>query len=185
MNSRLARKILEARGWELLGTVCPDRNAIILEAPHTSMMDFVVGYIFYSAMGGKLSVIAKKELFFWPLGPILRALGCHPINRQSPARMVISTIEELKKDHGKPFHLLICPEGTRNATADWKTGYHTLATKAKVPVYLAKIDYGHKKLGIFKKHEILPDAKEDIEAIKAIYRAENIIARHPDQYTTE
>lgn len=185
MNRKLAQGLLKAAGWECIGEVAPERNVVILEAPHTSMWDFVVGYLYYESMGGHLSVMAKKELFFWPLKYLLRALGCFPIDRRSPARTILSVVHELETNKDRKYHMVLCPEGTRNPISRWKTGYHLIATRANVPVYLSIIDYGKKKVGIFRKFELSGDAAQDTARIQRIYAEMAPVARHPENFITE
>lgn len=57
------------------------KNAVIIEAPHTSMWDFVIGRAGLWVLGIKCHFLIKKELFFFPLGLVLRSLGAVPVNR--------------------------------------------------------------------------------------------------------
>lgn len=182
MKPALAKKLLSLMGWTTIGEVVPERNAVILEAPHTSIWDFVIGYLYYQSKGEKLIIMVKKEFFFWPLGSLLKALGCFPIDRKSPARSVIATVNELKKDHGRNFHMAMCPEGTRKAIAEWKTGYHTIASKSGAPLYLSMVDWGHKKVGIFGRYELTGNAREDTAKIQTIYRQQNVSGKHPENF---
>lgn len=184
MNTKLAAKLLKAGGWTLLGTEQPEeKSLVILMAPHTSIWDFVWGYLYYESIGEKhLRTVVKKEFFFWPLGRLLRALGCVPVDRKSPARMVIGTISALTDPNEPNFHMVICPEGTRKAVAQWKTGYHTIASKAGVPVYLSTVDYGSRRIGIFQKFTLSGDAREDTRQIQRIYSEKRFQAKYPEDY---
>lgn len=185
MNSKLAQMLLKTAGWQTIGDVAPEKNVVILEAPHTSMMDFVIGYLYYESLGGHLKVMAKKELFWWPLGHLLKALGCFPIDRRSPARTILSVVHAMEHNTSDNFHMVLCPEGTRKAVSRWKTGYHTIASKAEVPVYLSVIDYGRKQVGIFSKFTLSDDANADTRRIQKIYAEHKPVPRHPENFKTE
>lgn len=185
MNRKLAQRLLKAAGWETIGEVAPEKNVVILEAPHTSMVDFVIGYLYYESLGGHLKIMAKKELFWWPLGCLLKAMGCFPIDRRSPARTILSVVHAMEHNDSGNFHMVLCPEGTRKPISRWKTGYHTIATKAGVPVYLSVIDYGKKRVGIFRKVELSDNAAEDTRRIQSIYAEMAPVGRHPENFKTE
>ena len=182
---RFSKFILKVLGWETVGSAVQEQKCIILEAPHTSMLDFFIGYWYYRSVGGRLTIMAKKELFFFPLNLILKALGVFPIDRANPTSTVRDTIQKLKDQDCKTFHLLMCPEGTRKAVHRWKTGYHTIARATDMPVYLAFIDWGHKKVGIATKVELTDDARADTDRIQKMYEEMDLIPRHPEGYATK
>jgi len=74
--------------------------------------------------------LAKKELFKWPLGSILKSVGTIPVNRQEKDPNTTNTAEEYL-NQGKV--LVIMPEGTRNRTDElllpFKFGSVSLAKK--------------------------------------------------------
>lgn len=184
MSPKLAKFILEKTGWTLIGEPAPERCCIYLEAPHTSIWDFLIGYLYYRARGHKLRVMIKQEAFFFPIGNLLRALGGFPINRKNPQKTIMSIVHEMESDVTKPFHLAICPEGTRRPVKKWKTGYHTIATQANIPVYITIVDWGHKKTGIVCKAELTGNARADTDRIQQIYEDLKPIALHPKNFVT-
>lgn len=184
MSPKLAKFILEKTGWTLIGEPAPERCCIYLEAPHTSIWDFLIGYLYYRAKGHKLRVMIKQEAFFFPVGNLLRALGGFPINRKNPQKTIMSIVHEMESDVTKPFHLAICPEGTRRPVKKWKTGYHTIATQANIPVYITIVDWGHKKTGIVCKAELTGNARADTDRIQQIYEDLKPIALHPKNFVT-
>lgn len=184
MSPKLAKFILEKTGWTLIGEPAPERCCIYLEAPHTSIWDFLIGYLYYRARGHKLRVMIKQEAFFFPVGNLLRALGGFPINRKNPQKTIMSIVHEMESDVTKPFHLAICPEGTRRPVKKWKTGYHTIATQANIPVYITIVDWGHKKTGIVCKAELTGNARADTDRIQQIYEDLKPIALHPKNFVT-
>lgn len=184
MSPKFAKFILEKTGWTLIGEPAPERCCIYLEAPHTSIWDFLIGYLYYRARGNKLRVMIKKEAFFFPLGNILRALGGFPIDRKNPQKAIMNIVHEMEADETKSFHLAICPEGTRKPVKKWKTGYHTIATQANIPVYITIVDWGHKKTGIVCKAPLTGNARADTDRIQQIYEDLKPIGKHPQNFVT-
>jgi 1-acyl-sn-glycerol-3-phosphate acyltransferase len=83
------------------------------------------------------------------------------------------------------MHLALTPEGTRERTKNWKAGFHTIATNAKVPVYLGSFDWGTKVVTIGNRFELTDDPKADINRMKDFYREKGVKGKFPDQFTTE
>lgn len=189
MSSRFCAFLLKkVMGWTMVGdSVFPERNCIALEAPHTSIWDFVIGYLYYRALGGHLRTMIKKEAFFFPFSLFLRALGGFPIDRSHPQKLIMSIVDEMRNsgETGKPFHLAMCPEGTRKAVHKWKTGYHSIATAAGVPVYITFIDWKEKRVGVWGKVELTDDARADTDRIQQIYEDMHLTGLHPEGYATK
>lgn len=177
--------MLKLGGWESIGEMAPEKHCIYLEAPHTSIWDFAIGYWYYRAKGGKLTVMIKKEAFFFPFGPILKALGGFPIDRKNPQATIRELIKEMEKPDGRPIHLAICPEGTRKPVKKWKTGYHLIARAAGIPVYVTIVDWGHRKTGVVQKVELTDDARADTDRIQKIYADLGVIGKHPEKFVTQ
>lgn len=175
--------LLKKMGWTTVGGPCPDKKAIILGVPHTSAMDFVVSYLFYTQFdAGKARVMIKKSFFFWPMGILLRKLGGVPTDRSNAAAMVKGLIDEMEKED--TFILAIAPEGTRKRSKRWKTGYHTIAKAVNCPVYLGFFDWGKKRVGCGEKIELTDDARADTDRIQAIYETMNLVGKYPQNYIT-
>jgi 1-acyl-sn-glycerol-3-phosphate acyltransferase len=175
--------MLKLLGWKTIGGVAAEPKCIIIGIPHTSAWDFVISWLFYTSIGGRASVLIKKEFFFWPLGFFLRKMGGVPIDRSKGANVVRQTIHFFnERDH---MHLAMTPEGTRKRTKNWKAGFHTIATMANVSVYLGSFDWGRKEITIGNKFELTDDSKEDIKRMKDFYREKGVIGKHPEKFTTE
>lgn len=171
--------------WTIVGSPAPEDKVIYLAAPHTSIWDFLMGYMYYRALGGHLRTMIKKESFIPPLSWILRAMGGFPIDRGTPQKVLMGIIHEMNKlKPGEKFHLVICPEGTRKAVRKWKTGYHTIATETGIPVYLTFFDYKTKHIGIMEKFPLTDNARKDTDGIQAYYESKNITPLHPEGYAT-
>lgn len=175
--------LLKRMGWTAVGGPAEDRVCILLGAPHTSIMDFVISYLYYRSLGEKARCLVKKDLFFWPLGILLRKMGGVPVDRKHPAQCVKKMIDDMR-DSKERFHLAIAPEGTRKPVARWKTGYHTIARTIGCPVYLAYFDWGTKRVGIGRSFTLTDDARRDTAEIQKIYEDMHLVGKHPEKYIT-
>lgn len=155
------------------------KKLVILEAPHTSNLDYFIGMMFIYAAGVKVNVVIKKEAFFPPFGGLLKKAGGVPIDRSSSSSKV-EAIANLFKER-TTLNLGITPEGTRSLSKKWKKGFYYIALKAKVPILLSSIDY-QKKEGHFGT-VIFPsgDFEKDFEKIESFYKG--VHARYPEKYS--
>ena len=178
--AKFCGKLLRRMGWESIGGPMKEKKAIVLGVPHTSVWDFLVSYLFYTQFGKVAHIMIKKEFFFWPLGPILRACGAVPVDRDSAASMVRSLIHEM--DQADEFHLAIAPEGTRKAVKRWKTGFHLIARETGATVYVGYYDWGRKRISVGEPFELTDDPKADMQRIYDIYRPMGIQGLHKDGF---
>ena len=178
--AKFCGKLLRRMGWESIGGPMKEKKAIVLGVPHTSVWDFLVSYLFYTQFGKVAHIMIKKEFFFWPLGPILRACGAVPVDRESAASMVRSLIHEM--DQADEFHLAIAPEGTRKAVKRWKTGFHLIARETGATVYVGYYDWGRKRISVGEPIELTDDPKADMQRIYDIYRPMGIQGKHKDGF---
>ena len=65
--------ILKLFGWKIKGSIPEDiKKLVLIVAPHTSNIDFIIGKIASFYFNRKLQILIKKELFFFPLNIILK-----------------------------------------------------------------------------------------------------------------
>jgi len=175
--------ILKLAGWKSIGEAVAENKCIFAGVPHTSAWDFVIAWIYYKSLGGRASVLIKKEFFFWPVGYLLKKMGGIPIDRSKGANVVRQAIRLFsEREH---LHLAITPEGTRKRNKRWKAGFHIIARTANVPVYPVTFDWGRKELTIWDKFELTGDQEKDIQRLKDFFREKGIEGKHPGQFTTE
>lgn len=184
MWTNICKHLLKWLGWTVDGEAAPERVCVILGVPHTCIGDFLISYIFYRSLGHKARIMIKKEFFFWPVGPILKALGCIPVDRSNGATVVRSVISAVESTEGE-FHLCIAPEGTRKPVHKWKMGYHMIARALDCPVYLGYFNWTTKHISIGEKFELTDNSRGDTDAIQAKYESMNLGAKHPELYVTK
>jgi len=176
---KFAKFILKLFGWKTTGTFPVQyKKLVILEAPHTSNLDYFIGMMCIYSIGVKVNVIIKKESFFWPFSGLLKKAGGIPIDRKSSSNKVDAIASLIKNQDS--INLSITPEGTRSLSTNWKKGYYYIALKAGVPILLTSIDYKN-KIGNFGPL-IFPtgDYEKDFKKIEKYYKG--ITARYPEKF---
>ena len=79
----LALKLFQVLGWKLVGDIPQDiKKAVIVVAPHTSNWDGFYGLLFCFVKQLPIKFAIKKEVMFFPVGPILKWMGAIPIDRK-------------------------------------------------------------------------------------------------------
>jgi len=118
--------------WEVTGREqVPRRGGVLIIANHTSYADPpIVG----AAFPRPVNFMAKSELFFFPLGPIIRRTHAFPVRRGAGDRAALRTAVRMLRE-GKA--LLIFPEGKRSPSGrliEFEQGaaYVALASGAQV-----------------------------------------------------
>jgi hypothetical protein len=78
------------------------------------------------------------------------------------------------------LHLAISPEGTRDANANWKTGFWHIAKSAGVPMLIAVLDFGTREMRF--EGPMMPgeDIGADMAEIVAHYR--DAEGKHPEKF---
>jgi len=177
--SFIARLILRLLGWNIYSRLTEDhRKAVIIMAPHTSNLDFVIGRLGFYVYGIQPKILIKKEAFSPMIGPLLRWLGGIPVDRTQSRNTVKKITQEFRKhDH---FYLLITPEGTRRRVERWKKGFYFIALTAKVPIILGFLDYRKKEGGFGKVLHPSGDFEADFKVIEDFYRDKH--PRHPEKF---
>jgi 1-acyl-sn-glycerol-3-phosphate acyltransferase len=129
---------LRARGLEHV----PRTGGLVLAANHWSNFDpWPLGVPLFP--GRFLRFMAKSELFWFPLGAIIRAGGGFRVRRGERDEAAVSTAVELARDG---HAIVMFPEGTRRRKglrkkheARWHTGAARIALEARVPLVPAGI----------------------------------------------
>jgi len=164
----VAKSVFKIFNWEIVGEIPKAKKYVMVIAPHTSLLDVPIGKMYNWLVDMKVSLMIKKEFFFFPMGALLRKWGGIPINRNYPGGIVQQMADKFEET--EELIVSLTPEGTRSPNPNWKTGFHRIATAANVPVYLTLIDFKSKKIGFIGEHKLTGDIKVDIDAIKERYR---------------
>ncbi|WP_345162386.1 lysophospholipid acyltransferase family protein [Nibribacter koreensis] len=174
----LAQSIFKLSGWTLKGGMPPGvKKAIMVAAPHTSNWDFIYARAAFYLMGVPVKITIKKEAFFFPMGPILKALGAIPVDRKKNNNLVAAMVDLFKQRD--ELVMLVTPEGTRKYQPRWKKGFYYTALGAGVPIVMGYLDYAKKEAGIGPMIQPTGDFDADMEKILNFYRT--VTAKYPSQ----
>jgi 1-acyl-sn-glycerol-3-phosphate acyltransferase len=169
--------VLKLLGWKIVGSLPENIKYLVVVAPHTSNWDLVIGLFGRFAVGVRICFLAKKQVFFFPLGILLRAVGGIAIDR-SKSNNTVETVASLFKDK-EQLALAITPEGTRSPVTRWKEGFYHIACKAKVPIVMIGIDYGTKEIKIIAPFIPSGDITQDFPIFLQFFRT--IKGRYPKE----
>jgi 1-acyl-sn-glycerol-3-phosphate acyltransferase len=175
---KLMAFILKLFGWKIDQKV-PDglKKAVVVMGPHTSNWDFVIGKMSFMNYKIKGRYLIKKELFFPPLGWILKAMGGIPVDRKSKNNFTDQAVEYFSNNES--MYMVFTPEGTRKYNANWKKGFYFIAVKAQVPILIGYMDYERKIGGFHSVFHPTGDVDGDILHIKTILS--NYKGRFPEK----
>jgi 1-acyl-sn-glycerol-3-phosphate acyltransferase len=157
---------LRLLGWTLEIAPLPPRGVVIVY-PHTSNWDFVVGYLAKVAGGVRVRWVGKASLFRWPLGALFRRMGGIPVERGARSGVIGALAEEYAR-HDRLW-IALAPEGTRAFTDHWKSGFYHLALAARVPLGLASLDWGRRRIALRTLLEPSGDVAADLARIREAY----------------
>jgi 1-acyl-sn-glycerol-3-phosphate acyltransferase len=168
-GSRLALWCLRRAGWQLDFDGLPARQGVIAVYPHTSNWDFIVGIFAKWAMGLSVTIWGKDSLFRIPLfGPWLRWMGGVPVNRSAPGGIVADMARQLRqaRERDEFMWLVVAPEGTRAHGPGWRSGFYRVAVSAQVPLALAHLDFGRRRVGVHSCLQLSGDPDLDFAEIE-------------------
>lgn len=160
--------LLKRFGWKIDEHVPTGvKKAVVVMGPHTSNWDFVIGKIAFGHYKVNAKFLIKKDLFFFPLGPILKAMGGVPVDRKKSNNNITEQAVKYLNEADKCF-MVFTPEGTRSYQPKWKRGFYYIAQQANVPIYIGYIDYKKKIGGFHSLFVPTGDVEADIKYLKNI-----------------
>lgn len=182
MIKNICKKILFSWwGWSYHVTEPTPEKCIICIAPHTSNWDFLIGKLYYTAMGRTSNFLMKKEWFKGPLGNLFRKMGGIPVERSKHTSLTDQLAEQAKMSNH--FSLAVTPEGTRSKVETWKRGFYYIALKANLPILLYALDYSQKKIVCTRTIHPSGNVDEDMRSIMQYYA--QFQGKHPEKFTIE
>ena len=164
----LGKAYLRCFGWRFEGRFPDEVRHVTIVAPHTSNWDFFLGIAVLFATDLKLHWLGKHTIFRWPVKGLLTRLGGIPVNR-SAAHGVVG--ESTAIFEGRDAMMLaLAPEGTRKGPSRWRSGFHAIATGAKVPIFPVAFDYVPKLIRLMPVFHPTGDFGVDLPAIQALFK---------------
>lgn len=165
----IGRTALQLGGWRMVGEFPDVQKLVLIVVPHSSNWDGIWGFAVKLAMGLELKVLGKHQLFWWPLGPLLRRMGVIAVDRRAASGVVAQVAAMIRNTDG-PIWFALAPEGTRKLVERWKPGFWKIAHQAGVPVLPAYFHYPDKVIGIGPPLMPSGDMNADIARLRAWYR---------------
>lgn len=174
----IASYLLKIAGWRTVGHIPDIPQAVVLALPHTSNVDGIYAIPSLFALDLKISIMGKHTLFKVPvLAQLLNWIGVIPIDRDNKGSVLQANIDKFKT--GEPLFLGLSPEGTREYTKKWKTGFYYLALGANVPILPVALDYKTKEIRFLSLIHPTGDIEADLPKICTQYYG--VIPRHPER----
>lgn len=175
LKRRLSKWILSITGWKISDNLPDLDKMVVVVAPHTSNWDFLYGRCYAYIQRIHPNYMIKSELFFWPLGWLLKRNGGIPVYRKSGKNSVEQMVELIQKR--EKIILGIAPEGTRKRVEKWKTGFYYIAKEANIPLALVYLDYQRKEMGCMQIMNVSGNFEQDMSKIEQLYK--NKVAHTP------
>jgi 1-acyl-sn-glycerol-3-phosphate acyltransferase len=174
----ISRVCLRIAGWESEGGRPIESKYVLIAAPHTSNWDLPFMMFLAWAYEMRISWMGKHVLFGWPQGILMRWLGGVPIDRRRSNNLV-NQMADLFNERDELI-LVVPAEGTRSYTANWKSGFYHIASKARVPIVMGYLDFDRKRGGFGPG--LLPsgDLRTDMDQIRMFYSDK--LGKHPDLF---
>jgi hypothetical protein len=167
-GSLINRAILRLIGWKLVGKRPEHARYVMVGAPHTSNLDFFLFLLLIGGFDVKAYWIGKDSLFRGLLGKILTSLRGIPVNRRS-SNGFVQQMTDVFVQH-KEIVIAIAPEGTRQLTKLWKTGFYYIALSAQVPIAMGFLDSRRKEVGFGPTLMPTGNIEADFEIIREFYQ---------------
>jgi 1-acyl-sn-glycerol-3-phosphate acyltransferase len=128
---------LDVRGRELI----PAGQAVVLMSNHQSHLDIPILFV---SFGGRLRMVAKRELFRIPLfGPAMRRAGIVEVDRSGDRDKARAAMSNAAEAIAGGTSIWIAPEGTRSEDGRlgaFKKGGFLLAKQARAPIVPVAVD---------------------------------------------
>ncbi len=171
----MGRLMLRLLGYHFTGTI-PDREKfVVIIAPHTSAMDFVVAMFAIAGLGLRVSWMGAEWIFRYPF---IRWMGGIRIERSKSTGVVAQTIEQF--ENHQRLVIALSPEGTRKKSVPWKTGFFRIAEGSKVPILMAGLCHQSKEIRLGPAVE--PDIGLDAFMDEARSFYSEYLERYPDRF---
>lgn len=167
MKRLLSKWILSLMGWEIKG-VHPHEvdKAICAVVPHTSWKDVPIGIYVRNVLKADIKFLAKKPLFKFPYGGVMRWLGGYPVDRTRNTNFVEAVVD-IFNQHDQ-FYVAITPEGTRKKVNRLKSGYYWIAKEAKIAIIMVSMDFKHKVVKFHPPFYPTDDTKADKRYLESL-----------------
>lgn len=165
--------------WRVEGEIPSSSHVVIIAAPHTTNWDFV--YLLAAAWSLRLRIhwLGKKQLFKFPFGGVMRALGGIAVDRSQRNDLVVQLTQTYAERDG--FALVIPPSGSRSKAEHWRSGFYWVASSSGADIVCGFLDYPTRTAGLGLTFRPSGDVREDMDEVRAFY--EPITGKYPERET--
>lgn len=150
-------------GWKIEGRPPTVPKFVAIGWPHTSNWDYLLFLGVTRTFDVPAKAIGKHTLVTGPFSFLFRR-AVIPIERDSGQGLVEQMVDELAATD--ELAVVISPEGTRQRTKHWRSGFYRIAHAAGVPVVPAYIDWQHKVARIGEAMDLTGNVRADMERIR-------------------
>ena len=141
----LGRTALRLGGWRVAGGLSRPAPAGADRRPHSSNWDGSGAWPPSWRWAWTVRILGKHQLFWWPLGPILRRLGVIPVDRDAAQGAVEQAIATYPV---RPLWFALTPEGTRKRVDNGRPVSGGSPAPPRCPSCMAYFHYPDKTIGI-------------------------------------
>lgn len=185
MKKLIGALMLKILGWRVVlhGDKANLDRCILVVAPHTHNMEYILGNFAYWKLQKPLKIIIKDQHTKAWYGGVVKSLGGIGIDRSQKNDLVKFVANEFQKDN---FSLVITPEGTRSYVEKWRKGFYFMAKEAGVPIVLAAGDF--KRKIIYLGYQISTEEIENmtypelLQKIKDYFKEYDITPKVPENW---
>ncbi len=176
----IAKLLFKLTGWSIVGKKPDCKKILYIGGPHTSNWDFVVALGASFILDIKAKIIVKKEVMFFPLNLIIKAIGAIPIDRHKVDKTV-SNIDLICEEINKreTVSIVISPKGTRKKVNRVKTGFFYIARKSNIPICPCGLDFAKKQLIISEPYFLSDDLNAELNKLRKFYSDKT--PKHPEK----
>ena len=166
-------------GWKIENEFPKNpKKYVVIAAPHTSWIDFPIAILTRMSLGSMVHFIGKNSLFKWPFGFLFRKLGGTPVDRSQSNNLVDAVVQIFNAK--EEFRLGLSPEGTRKKVEKWKTGFYYIAKGANVPIVMATLDFGNKKVKISEPYYTTANKEKDFQVFYDFFK--DVKGKNPELF---
>lgn len=166
-------------GWKIIGKFPDIKKSIVIFAPHTSYFDALYGKLFLNEIGITHIILAKKELFFFPMNILMKLYGAIPVRGVKDKNAIYCVSHMIEKPQN--LHIILSPEGTRKKNIKWNNGFYYISNKTKVPIVVVYLDYKKKEIGIKGVLDSHENIKTVMLQINSMYK--DVTAKYPENFS--
>ncbi len=177
----IGRAYLRLSGWRIEGTFPTDPKFVAIVAPHTSNWDFSLGVAVVFALELRVSWLGKHSLFKTPLKGFFQWLGGIPVDRRASHGVVGACVKAFEA--APALLLALAPEGTRKGVSRWKSGFHSIATGAGVPIFPVAFDYREHVVHLMPLFRPSGNLEQDLPLIQALFAHAHGLRERPREGT--